>query len=131
MNVKEQDNTSKLKWPTTDATNWNKNTSIKKWKNLSSTKSLRDKIANQLTSSNITSSINNGTRIFSRHSERMLKLLDHLRIDTLKKSSKTDKLLRKSFHWISSSLQLYWTNKSNKQTLPNKRSKFFKLIHKF
>jgi hypothetical protein len=61
----------------------------------------------------------------------MLKLLDHLRTDTLKKSSKTDKLLRKSFHWISSSLQLYWTNKSNKQTLPSKRSKFFKLIRKF
>ena len=123
MNVKELDNTSRLKWPTIDATNWNKNTSIKKWKSLSSTKNHRDKIAKQLISSNITSSINNGTRIFSRHSKKMLKLLDHLRIDTLKKSNKTDKPWKKSFHWTSNSPQLYWTSKSNKPTLPSKRSK--------
>ena len=106
MNVKEQETMLKLKWPTIDAMNWNKNTSIKKWKSLSSTKNHRDKIAKQLISSSIMSSINNGTRIFSRHSKKMHKLLDHLRTDILKKLNKTDKHLKKSFRLTSNSPQL-------------------------
>ena len=120
----------KPKWPTIDATNWNKNTSIKKWKSSSSTKSHRDKTVKPLTSSSITSSINNGTRIFSRHSKKMLKHLDHLRTDILKKSNKTDRHLKKNFHLTSNSPQLYWTSKSNKLILLSKRSKFFILIFK-
>ena len=131
MNVKELDNTSKLKWPTLDVRNLNKNTLIKKWKSLSLTKNNKDKNANKLISSNITSLINNGMRIFSRHSKKMLKLLDHLRIDILKKLNKTGNLSRKNFHLTSNSLQIYWTSKSNKLNLLSKRSKFLVLIRNY
>jgi len=114
MNVKELDHMSKLKWPTVDAKNLNKNTLIKKWKSLSLIKSNKDKNARVLISNSITSSINNGMRIFSRHSKKTLKLLDHLKIDTLKKSNKTDNLLKKNFHLTLNSLQVYWISKSNK-----------------
>ena len=131
MNVKEPDNTSKLKWPTLDVRNLNKNILIKKWKSLSLTKNNKDKNVNKLISSNITSLINNGMRIFSRHSKKMLKLLDHLGIDIPKKLSKTDNLLRKSFHLTSNSHQIYWTSKSNKLNLLSKRSKFLVLIRNY
>jgi hypothetical protein len=106
MNVKELDNTLKLKWPTLDAKNSNKNTLIKKWKSLSLIRSNKDKNVSKLILNSITSLINNGMRIFSRHSKKTLKLLDRLKIDTLKKLNKIDKLWKRNFLLTLNSLQL-------------------------
>ena len=113
-NAKEQDSMLKLKWHILDAKNWNKNTTMERWRNLSLIKNNKDKSVKMLILSNIMSLINNGMRIFSRHSKKMHRLLDLLRIDILRKLSKIDKLLKRSFHLTSSFLQDYWISKSNK-----------------
>ena len=71
---------------------------IKKWKNLSLIKNNREKSVNKLTLSNTMNLTNNGMKTYFKLNKKMLKHLVLLKTDTLKKLSKIDKFLKKSFH---------------------------------
>lgn len=86
----------RLKWLKRDWRSSNTNTTSKSCKNLFSTRPSKRRSANKLTSNSTSNSTSNGTRTFSRPNKRMPKLLAPLKIDTPKKSNRTDKFLKKS-----------------------------------
>ena len=123
-NVKVLGNTSKLKWHRIVWMSSSKNTMIKSSRSSSSINSSNARNVNKRILNNIMSLISSGTRIFSKHNKKMLKLLVHLKIDIHKKLKLTARPWRKSFHFHSSLVQNCWTNKSNNNVLPNRKSKY-------
>jgi len=113
---------SKLRWLKKDLRNSNSNIMSKNFRNWFSTKLSKKRSVSKLIFNNINSSTSNGMRTFSKPSKKTPKPLDPLKIDTPKKSSKTDKFLTRSFHWLSNLVPNYLISKRCKLTWLNKRT---------
>lgn len=96
--VNRKVNTLRQKWPKTESPSSRNKISKENTKNLSSIRRNKERSARMPILSNIKSLTSSGTRIFYKHRRRMLKHLVSLRIDTLKKSNRTDNSLRRSCH---------------------------------
>ena len=128
--VRLKANMSRLKWPKTELLNSRARTSIEDTRNSSSTRPSKERNVSKLTSNNIKNSTNNGMRISSKPKRKMLKPSVSWKIDTLKRSKRTDRFWRRSFHWHSNSALSSSTFRRSNQTWPNRRSKYnFKPIY--
>ena len=123
--VKLKANTLRLKWLKRDWRSSNTNTTSKSCKNSFSTRPSKKRSANKLTSNSTSNLTSNGTKIFFKHSKKTHKPLVPWKIDTPKRSSRTDKFWRKSCHFNSNTAASSQISKRCNLTWRSKRSKFY------